>query len=516
LNEVGCYDATNKGEYYAYSASTTVSGRTCQEWALNTPHIHTHHSLPSNFCRNPGLYKEDSPWCYTTDSRKRWELCEIPTCSAPTAEPPSSAPSTSAASIDFFALGIKEILDSFDVSELIISNPPGTVWTNFSFSAVLFGTRIALNFRLPRMPTTFGDFTELLADLGVYWLKMLAPVDETIDIGKVLFGLDSFDPSWDGRLCLPEFCFCEPFCDWFRRLDDGQDLEGDVTANAFEPTRHMTGSASARHMTGSASPRRQLQSTLRSRKLRAVTTQVKGRSMRARIDDIDGPGDENDLFEMTGLWWQLTPGGHKFPMERGSDGRAHVSGMTAEEYQHSVAEDIHHAGLPSPYPPSFLAQKPNSAATPSSPIHGLLPSSATNETRGRELFDLGGCGMRGCCVQACVNSPIRIWSRARVVITNTSAYFALTTNITLDSNFLDLPGQWPSWNEEWTARIDVNFQASTRSLCDLIPQVGDFIRNTCVGGGEECGCLPDIDLCLCIDVPLLCVEDVISCEMLAL
>ena len=35
--------------------------------------------LTSNYCRNPD--GELGPWCYTTDSKKRWEYCGIPKCS---------------------------------------------------------------------------------------------------------------------------------------------------------------------------------------------------------------------------------------------------------------------------------------------------------------------------------------------------------------------------------------------------------------------------------------------------
>ena len=36
--------------------------------------------LTSNYCRNPDG-EPNGPWCYTTDSKKRWEYCGIPKCS---------------------------------------------------------------------------------------------------------------------------------------------------------------------------------------------------------------------------------------------------------------------------------------------------------------------------------------------------------------------------------------------------------------------------------------------------
>ena len=36
----------------------------------------------SNYCRNPTIAacELSSPWCFTTDTDKRWEYCGIPKC----------------------------------------------------------------------------------------------------------------------------------------------------------------------------------------------------------------------------------------------------------------------------------------------------------------------------------------------------------------------------------------------------------------------------------------------------
>ncbi|XP_059555875.1 plasminogen isoform X1 [Myotis daubentonii] len=82
------------GENYQGTISRTKSGLECQAWDSQTPHAHGYipakfpsKNLKMNYCRNPD--GEPSPWCFTTNPNKRWELCDIPRCTSP---PPSSGP----------------------------------------------------------------------------------------------------------------------------------------------------------------------------------------------------------------------------------------------------------------------------------------------------------------------------------------------------------------------------------------------------------------------------------------
>ncbi|KAJ8316405.1 hypothetical protein KUTeg_006419 [Tegillarca granosa] len=73
-----CKTTTLGYEYYGI-ANTTITGRECQAWVLDTPHDHSNNELPGNECRNPDA-SPNGPWCYTTDVSSRWEYCNIPFC----------------------------------------------------------------------------------------------------------------------------------------------------------------------------------------------------------------------------------------------------------------------------------------------------------------------------------------------------------------------------------------------------------------------------------------------------
>jgi len=84
---------THLGREYVGTLSTTVSGRTCQAWSSNYPHVPTFnervgfnypygsHVAARNYCRNPVISAE-GPWCYTTDPTAPWEACNVPYCGA--------------------------------------------------------------------------------------------------------------------------------------------------------------------------------------------------------------------------------------------------------------------------------------------------------------------------------------------------------------------------------------------------------------------------------------------------
>ncbi|KAM4651367.1 hepatocyte growth factor-like protein isoform 2-T3 [Discoglossus pictus] len=73
------------GEDYRGSLDRTESGRECQRWDLQSPHVHPYKperypdkSLDDNYCRNPD--SSERPWCYTTDPKVEREYCHITKC----------------------------------------------------------------------------------------------------------------------------------------------------------------------------------------------------------------------------------------------------------------------------------------------------------------------------------------------------------------------------------------------------------------------------------------------------
>ena len=54
--------------------NVTLSGRPCQRWDSQSPHLHPYFSHAfENYCMNPD--EDAASWCYTTDVGRRTELC---------------------------------------------------------------------------------------------------------------------------------------------------------------------------------------------------------------------------------------------------------------------------------------------------------------------------------------------------------------------------------------------------------------------------------------------------------
>jgi len=89
---------TADGRDYVGTTSQTLTGRTCQRWTSQSPHLHFYTGIDMfpdskdadvtvadvvNYCRNPSLAGTQYlplPWCYTNSSHVAWEFCNIPRC----------------------------------------------------------------------------------------------------------------------------------------------------------------------------------------------------------------------------------------------------------------------------------------------------------------------------------------------------------------------------------------------------------------------------------------------------
>merc|ERR1712121_153850 len=87
-----CY--YDKREEYQGFRAVTASGRKCQQWSADAPHKHSYHMRcdfadgrtqkdVKNFCRTAVWETSYEPWCFTSDSKKRWEYCGIRKCGCP-------------------------------------------------------------------------------------------------------------------------------------------------------------------------------------------------------------------------------------------------------------------------------------------------------------------------------------------------------------------------------------------------------------------------------------------------
>ncbi|KAL3882535.1 hypothetical protein ACJMK2_028871 [Sinanodonta woodiana] len=80
-------DCFIKSTEYTGKRSCTSSGRTCQLWTLREPHDHSYFNGPfpddspesaANYCRDPD--GTGSLWCFTVDTKVRYEYCDVPRC----------------------------------------------------------------------------------------------------------------------------------------------------------------------------------------------------------------------------------------------------------------------------------------------------------------------------------------------------------------------------------------------------------------------------------------------------
>lgn len=73
--------AFGDGSAYRGCQTSTVDGKTCQQWSAQSPQSHENSpenkpdaGLDGNYCRNPD--GESQIWCYTTDPSERWAHCD--------------------------------------------------------------------------------------------------------------------------------------------------------------------------------------------------------------------------------------------------------------------------------------------------------------------------------------------------------------------------------------------------------------------------------------------------------
>jgi len=84
---------------YTGMVSVTASGRTCQTWSSQSPHVHGLAYYDHNYCRNPDN-DLSGVWCFTNDPFMRWEYCRVgppssPWCTNADIIPPTTSPTPS-------------------------------------------------------------------------------------------------------------------------------------------------------------------------------------------------------------------------------------------------------------------------------------------------------------------------------------------------------------------------------------------------------------------------------------
>ena len=94
---------TTTGVDYMGAFSTTRSGFTCQPWFITNIRNWAMFpdgsaTLANNYCRNPANPNSTIPqpgilssgvWCYTTDQKVLWDVCDVPMCGESSTGPTS-------------------------------------------------------------------------------------------------------------------------------------------------------------------------------------------------------------------------------------------------------------------------------------------------------------------------------------------------------------------------------------------------------------------------------------------
>ncbi|XP_033758086.1 uncharacterized protein LOC117340434 [Pecten maximus] len=80
-----CYEAGRSHEYKGHR-SCTSSGRQCQAWESQFPHMHElkatsfpGENMTGSYCRDPDRLR-GTPWCFTLDPEIEWEDCSVDLC----------------------------------------------------------------------------------------------------------------------------------------------------------------------------------------------------------------------------------------------------------------------------------------------------------------------------------------------------------------------------------------------------------------------------------------------------
>ncbi|CAG2252443.1 PLG [Mytilus edulis] len=105
LQGTDCFVYKNGIPSYTGTTSVTHTGKTCQRWDSQYPHLHSYGSFSEhqNYCRSAD---HNCVWCYTI-TVTRWEYCDIPECGLSTEA--VTLINTQETSILYVSTGIEQI-----------------------------------------------------------------------------------------------------------------------------------------------------------------------------------------------------------------------------------------------------------------------------------------------------------------------------------------------------------------------------------------------------------------------